>query len=130
MAAIGVYLSYLLVSRLRKRSSVGWVLRGGLVILFVSMLPLIPWTLRNLHTLHRFEPLAPRYANQPNAFVPMGFNRWVKTWMADYVSLDEVYWAQSTSTLDIDEFHLGLSIHPLSALRRNSFSANTTRLCR
>jgi len=104
LAAIGIYLTCLLVGRIRKRSSVGWVLRGGLITLGVSLLPLIPWTLRNLHTLHRFESLAPRYANEPNAFVPMGFNRWVKTWMADYVSLDEVYWAQSTSTLDTDKF--------------------------
>jgi hypothetical protein len=24
--------------------------------------------------------------------VPRGFNRWVKTWIADYVSVEEIYW--------------------------------------
>ena len=44
------------------------------------------------HTMHRFQPLAPRYANEENEFVPMGFNRWVKTWIIDYASVEEVYW--------------------------------------
>ena len=57
-----------------------------------SLAPLVPWALRNRHTLHRFEPLAPRYANEEDEFVPMGFNRWVKTWIADYASVEEIYW--------------------------------------
>jgi hypothetical protein len=39
------------------------------------------------------EFLAPRYANQEDEFVPAGFNRWIKTWIADYVSTEEVYWS-------------------------------------
>ena len=50
--------------------------------------------MRNVRTLHQFEPLTPRYANNPGDFVPLGFNRWVKTWMADYVSVEEVYWQE------------------------------------
>ena len=61
--------------------------------LLLSLAPLVPWTLRNLHTLHQFQPLAPRYASGSSEFVPMGFNRWVKTWMADYVSVEEIYWS-------------------------------------
>jgi hypothetical protein len=68
------------------------VLGAALAVGTISLAPLISWGLRNLHTLHRFEPLAPRYANQEDEFVPMGFNRWVKTWMADYVSVEEIYW--------------------------------------
>jgi len=65
---------------------------GGLVVIVAAFLPLVPWGLRNLHTFHRFELLAPRYANEEDSFVPLGFNRWVKTWMADYVSVEEIYW--------------------------------------
>ena len=36
--------------------------------------------------------LAPRYANDADELVPRGFNRWVKTWIVDYVSVEEVYW--------------------------------------
>jgi len=57
-----------------------------------ALSPLVPWTLRNLHTMHRFEPLAPRYANDADEPNTAGFNRWVKTWMAEYVSVEEIYW--------------------------------------
>jgi Dolichyl-phosphate-mannose-protein mannosyltransferase len=68
------------------------VVWAGMIVAVVALAPLVPWTLRNLHTMHRLEPLAPRYANEEEEFVPMGFNRWVKTWMADYVSVQEIYW--------------------------------------
>src|SRR5262249_26553907 len=55
-----------------------WILAGVLVAVGAT-LPLVPWTLRNLHTLHRFQPLAPRYANDSDELVMNGFNRWVKT---------------------------------------------------
>ncbi len=70
----------------------GHLLRAGLVVAFVSLAPLIPWAGRNLRTMHRFQPLAPRYANEEDEFVPAGFNRWVKTWIADYASVEEIYW--------------------------------------
>jgi 4-amino-4-deoxy-L-arabinose transferase-like glycosyltransferase len=63
--------------------------------------PLVPWTLRNLHTLHRFEPLAPRYANDSDELVTTGFNRWVKTWTADYVSVQEIYWNVPGEQIDV-----------------------------
>ena len=59
--------------------------------------------LRNLHTMHRFEPLAPRYANEEDEFVPAGFNRWVKTWMADYASVEEIYWPVPGDTVDAEK---------------------------
>jgi hypothetical protein len=48
--------------------------------------------MRNFRTLHHFQPLAPRYANDSDELVTRGFNRWVKTWMADYASVEEIYW--------------------------------------
>jgi 4-amino-4-deoxy-L-arabinose transferase-like glycosyltransferase len=75
------------------RAELGPVLRAGLAVALLSLAPLVPWTLRNLHTLNQFQPLAPRYASEKNEFVPMGFNRWVKTWIADYVSVEEIYWS-------------------------------------
>jgi hypothetical protein len=53
-----------------------------------------------LHTLHRFEPLAPRYANDSDEPIMTGFNRWVKTWMADYVSVQEIYWPVPGEEID------------------------------
>jgi hypothetical protein len=60
----------------------------------------VPWTLRNLHTLRRFQPLAPRYATESDELVMAGFNRWVKTWMADYTSVQEIYWRVPGDAID------------------------------
>ncbi len=53
--------------------------------------------------MHRFQPLAPRYANEENEFVPDGFNRWVKTWIIDYASVEEMYWPVPGSAIDADK---------------------------
>ena len=100
LAAMGIYLLWILVKRLRCGESLLRVFHAGVVLLVVSITPLVPWTLRNLHTIHRFQPLAPRYANEEDEQVPMGFNRWVKTWMADYSSTEEIYWAVPGAPMD------------------------------
>jgi 4-amino-4-deoxy-L-arabinose transferase-like glycosyltransferase len=68
------------------------LITAALVISIVALAPLAPWTLRNFLTLHHFQPLAPRYATDSDELVLRGFNRWVKTWMAEYASVEEVYW--------------------------------------
>jgi hypothetical protein len=76
---------------------------AALIVTLVSLAPLLPWTWRNLQTFHRFQPLAPRYANEEDEFVPMGFNRWVKTWIADYSSVEEIYWPVPGSPVDAEK---------------------------
>ena len=85
-----ICLSLLFAGRERRTSLGG--LRKGVLVGALTVLPLVPWTIRNWHTFHVFQPLAPRYANNPDEFVPHGFNRWVKTWIVDYVSTEEIYW--------------------------------------
>ncbi|PYV74546.1 MAG: hypothetical protein DMG97_08385 [Acidobacteria bacterium] len=75
-------------------------LQSAILLLAVAILPLCPWTLRNWRVFHRFQPLAPRYANEENEFVPMGFNDWTKSWIADYVSVEEIYWAVPGGKID------------------------------
>jgi 4-amino-4-deoxy-L-arabinose transferase-like glycosyltransferase len=79
------------------------LLRVGLIVGVVSLAPLGPWAWRNLHTMHRFELLAPRYANEEDEFVPAGFNQWVKTWIADYASVEEIYWPVPGDTMDAEK---------------------------
>jgi len=100
LVAIAVYLTWILFRRVRGGQPFRRVLWAGVMVGAVSLAPLIPWTLRNLHTLHQFEPLAPRYANEPDEFVPMGFHRWVKTWIADYTSVEEIYWQVPGAAVD------------------------------
>jgi hypothetical protein len=80
------------------------LMRAAVMIGLIAIVPLIPWTVRNWKVFHVFQPLAPRYANQPDEFVPRGFNQWVKTWIADYSSVEEVYWRidDSTDTPEIE----------------------------
>jgi len=93
---------YLIVSLARAKPLQAKVrtFAAACVVAAVTLAPLVPWTLRNLRTLHRFQPLAPRYANAPEDFVPLGFNRWVKTWMANYVSVEEIYWSEPGEKID------------------------------
>ncbi|HLB90110.1 MAG TPA: glycosyltransferase family 39 protein [Terriglobales bacterium] len=100
LVAIGAYLMWVLVRRVRAGQPFLQVLWAGVMVGAISLAPLIPWTLRNLGTLHQFEPLAPRYANEPDEFVPMGFNRWVRTWIADYSSVEEIYWQVPGAAVD------------------------------
>ncbi len=83
-----------------KRGHVVAVFAGSVLIGMVAVAPLMPWTRRNVHTLHQFQPLTPRYANNPGDYVAVGFNRWVKTWMADYASVQEIYWQVPGEEID------------------------------
>jgi 4-amino-4-deoxy-L-arabinose transferase-like glycosyltransferase len=72
-----------------------------LVAAVCVLLPLVPWTVRNWRTFHVFEPLAPRYATDPGEQVPLGFQRWYRSWGIDFASTEEVYWNWDSATIDI-----------------------------
>jgi 4-amino-4-deoxy-L-arabinose transferase-like glycosyltransferase len=104
LVAIVVYLLLLSLGRKpRAGRPAPHLLKASLIVIVVSLSALMPWTLRNLHTLHEFQPLAPRYANEENAFVPMGFNRWVKTWIVDYASVEDIYWGVPGNAVDAEK---------------------------
>jgi len=92
LAAIALYLVALAWSQRAGRKNMADILVAAIIVVLVALAPLAPWTIRNFRTLHHFQPLAPRYANETDELVPQGFNRWVKTWIADYASVEEIYW--------------------------------------
>ncbi len=102
LVAIGAYLLVILLPGMKEKTgpSALHIVKAGLILALVSLATLIPWTLRNLRTFHEFQPLAPRYANEENAFVPLGFNRWMRTWIADYTSVEDIYWAVPGNPVD------------------------------
>jgi len=112
LASIGAYLLFLLCGAiLKQRRNPNDnnndaprplpMLLAGILLTTGALAPLVPWTLRNWHTLHRFEPLAPRYANDSDELVMFGFNRWTKTWIAEYTSVQEIYWNVPGDAIDI-----------------------------
>jgi hypothetical protein len=99
LGAIGLFLLWRMWQTPARRMQFFW---AGTLVLVISLAPLVPWTVRNWRQFHRFEPLAPRYANDPDEFAPTGFDRWVRTWMADYVSTEEIYWQVDGGSIDPD----------------------------
>ena len=68
---------------------------------FCVVIPLAPWTARNWRTFHVVQPLAPRYATDPGEDVPLGFQRWYRTWAIDFASTEEVYWNYDSAPIEM-----------------------------
>jgi hypothetical protein len=79
------------------------MLRWAVVCGVLSILPFIPWTLRNARTFHIFEPLAPRYAVDPGEDADPGFQRWTKTICADFACTWDIYWNADSDVIAIGD---------------------------
>jgi len=99
LIALGVYLLWGMWRRAGERGS---LFCAGVLVLAISLAPLVPWTIRNWRDFHRFQPLVPQSASDPDEFTPNGFDKWVKTWSADYVSTEEVYWQVPDDRIEMD----------------------------
>ncbi len=89
---LAVVCLFLTVSLFRTRTGARSALQAMALVVAISLAPLIPWAVRNWNTFHVFQPLAPRYASDPHEFVPSGYNHWVRTWITEYVSVEDIYW--------------------------------------
>jgi 4-amino-4-deoxy-L-arabinose transferase-like glycosyltransferase len=98
LASVGLFLLWRIGRNPRRGAKLFW---AGILILIIALAPLVPWAIRNWRTFHQFQPLAPRYANDADEFVPAGFQKWMRTWAADYVSTEEVYWQVPDAKVDI-----------------------------
>jgi len=92
LAAIGLYLGILVIRAWHSGKPVMPLVQAGVVVAVCALAPLAVWGWRNIRTLHRVQFLAPRYANEEDEFVAIGFIRWTRTWIADYVSTEEIDW--------------------------------------
>ncbi len=100
LAAVAIYLAVAAWKCLSVRKNATAVMVAAMIVVVVALAPLVPWTIRNFRTLHHFQPLAPRYATEKDEQVARGFNRWVKTWIVDYASVEEIYWSVPGSEID------------------------------
>jgi hypothetical protein len=85
------------------RSSLGYAqaLRVALFCGLVAIMPFGIWTVRNWQTFYVFQPLAPRSATDPGEPKALGFQRWTKTWIADFASTYEIYWNVPGDDIDL-----------------------------
>ena len=80
--------------------------RGWLAVAAVCLqvaLPLGVWGARNWRVFHVVQVLAPRQANDPGETVPVGFQRWYRTWAVDFASTDDVYWNYDGAAIAIED---------------------------
>lgn len=103
LVAIELFLVWMGMKEWREKARVFPIWKSAITLLLAALAPLVPWTARNLRTFHQFQPLVPRYANEENAFVPRGFERWMRTWIVDYASTEEIYWSVPGSQIDPDQ---------------------------
>jgi len=94
-----------------------YALRGGrslgarkTIVLMAAMagaflLPLLPWAARNLITLRKVQFIAPRYANLPGEYAPVGFYAWTATWLERYRDVYFTVWkiGEADQPLIVDE---------------------------
>jgi 4-amino-4-deoxy-L-arabinose transferase-like glycosyltransferase len=99
-ALLAVVLCLALIVYGRDSRGLAASLRLAVVGALLSVLPFAAWTLRNWHTFHVFQPLAPRYATDPGEFGAPGFVRWVRTLSADFTSTTEIYWNGNSDRID------------------------------
>jgi hypothetical protein len=81
----------------------GRIFRMAVVCVLLALMPFAAWSWRNWQVFHVFEPLAPRYANDPGQTTYPGWQRWVKTWCLDFVCTYDVYWPVPGSPLDLNK---------------------------
>jgi 4-amino-4-deoxy-L-arabinose transferase-like glycosyltransferase len=98
LIAIGGGLLYRLARVPEQRKQTLW---AGVLLGIFALGPLAPWTLRNGRVMHRWQALAPFHANDPWEFVPRGFERWEKTWLVDYASMEDIAFRAGSEPLQV-----------------------------
>ncbi len=79
------------------------LIRMAVVCTLLVLAPFAFWTARNWRVFHVFQPLAPRYANDPDQTSYPGWQRWVKTWSLDFISTFDIYWPVPGAPLDLSK---------------------------
>jgi 4-amino-4-deoxy-L-arabinose transferase-like glycosyltransferase len=97
LVAIGLFLIWRFI-----RTRQTQLIAGLLLITVCALAPLIPWTVRNWRLYQRFQPLTPVNANAPDEFVAYGFQRWLRTWVTDYSSMEDIWFNVPFTEIDIE----------------------------
>ena len=100
-ALLGVVLCPAIVLYSRRRPFARRGLRIAALAALASLLAFVPWTVRNWHTFHVLQPLAPRYATDPGESTNPGFEQWTRSICADLACTADVYWQANDGPIDL-----------------------------
>jgi hypothetical protein len=88
----------------------GWRASGARKTIFLAaamsgmfVVPLLPWAARNFVTLKKVQFLAPRYANLPGEYAPVGYYAWTATWLERYRDVYLTLWKIGEEPVNIDD---------------------------
>ena len=92
----------------------GWRNRAGdgrgrelvaamLLLGVLSLAPLVPWTIRNWQVFHVLQPLVTTHANDPGEYTPTGWERWFKSWLIDYSSVEDIGFHVPGDSIDVGD---------------------------
>jgi 4-amino-4-deoxy-L-arabinose transferase-like glycosyltransferase len=87
---------------LRKRRFLFWAQLVALSAIGCA-LPLAPWAIRNVVTLHEVQFLTPKNLNMAGEFVPLGFMAWEKTWLFRMKDCFLVPWKLDGEVINLED---------------------------
>jgi len=103
LLAVAVVLAMLWFVRRDGRRGWGVRLAPAVIASAIVALPLSVWAVRNWRVFHVFQPIAPKYANDPGEEVAYGFMRWYRTWAVGFPSTVKVYWRYDGDPISMND---------------------------
>lgn len=98
VGSIGLVILWQLYRRPQARKH---LFTAGVVFAVAALLPLAPWAYRNWKVFRVFQPIPNTAAADPNEFVPVGWNTWIKTWAMDYSTTEDLTFLVSGTKIDM-----------------------------
>jgi len=80
------------------------IFQTGVVMGVLFLLPLTPWAVRNVITLHKLQISADRYSTLPGEYAPVGFYKWQNTWIMRFRDVYISVWKLNEEPVLIDDF--------------------------
>lgn len=90
-------------ARLKATSSARELVLGMVLVSVVALAPLVPWTIRNWRVFHVFQPLVSVHATDPDESMPLGWDRWFKTWLIDYSNVVDIGFNVPGDPIDVGD---------------------------
>src|SRR5438067_3076518 len=75
----------------------------GAVFSLAFALVLAPWAVRNYRVFGLFQPLSPAHGEMPDEFYPLGYDRWLRTWVDDFRFIEPTLWNLDLKPIDINK---------------------------